>query len=186
VENVDLEPFTSVLGFLHINKCITNWLINLKKILAKYKSNSFISYLTNLSPKNGSLWRATINICKTKTPNIPIKKPNGSYISSDSDKAELFKQHLSDIFVPHSDIYSPHNINTVEEFLNAPLPVCPSIKHFTPNEVKHTIDKYTLNKSPGFDLITAEVAKCLPKKAIVHLTHIIFNSVLRLSYFPLL
>jgi len=101
------------------------------------------------------------------------------------DKAEAFK-HLSDIFVPHSDIYSPQNINTVEEFLNAPLPVCSPVKHFTPNEVKYTIDKYPPpNKSPGFDLITADVARCLPKKAIVHLTHI-FNAVLRLSYFSLI
>lgn len=61
---------------------------------------------------------------------------------TDLDKAEAFKQHLSDIFVPHSDIYSPQNINTVEEFLNAPLPVYSPVKHFTPNEVKYTIDKY--------------------------------------------
>lgn len=104
---------------------------------------------------------------------------------TDSDKTEVFKQHLSDIFVPHSDIYSPHNLNCVEEFLNAPLPVCLPVKHFTPNKVKYTIDKYPLNKSPGFDFITAEVTRCLPKKAIIHLSPI-FNSVLRLFYFPIL
>ncbi|KAL4119135.1 hypothetical protein QTP88_011986 [Uroleucon formosanum] len=158
---------------------------SLKKLLAKHKSNSFTSYLTNLSPTDGSLWRATKNVCKTKTPNIPIKKPDGSLAVTDSDKTEAFKQHLSDIFVPHSDIFCPHNINSVEEFLNIPLPACLPVKHFTPNEVKYTIDKYPLKKSPGFDLITAEVARCLPKKAIIHLTHI-FNSVLRLSYFPIL
>jgi len=158
---------------------------SLKKLLAKHKSNSFTSYLTNLSSTDGSLWRATKNVCKTKTPNIPIKKPDGSLAVTDSDKTEAFKQHLSDIFVPHSDIFCPHNINSVEEFLNVPLPACLPVKHFTPNEVKYTIDKYPLKKSPGFDLITAEVARCLPKKAIIHLTHI-FNSVLRLSYFPIL
>jgi hypothetical protein len=104
---------------------------------------------------------------------------------TDSDKAEVFKQHLSDIFVLHSDIYSSHNINTVEEFLNAPLPVCFPVKHFTPNEVKYIIDKYPPIKSPWFDLITADVARCLSKKAIGHLTHL-FNAVLRLSYFPLI
>ncbi|KAL4091805.1 hypothetical protein QTP88_026434 [Uroleucon formosanum] len=41
-----------------------------------------------------------------------------------------------------------------------------------------------LKKSPGFDLVTAEVARCLPKRAIVLLT-IIFNACLRLSYFPM-
>ncbi|KAE9524515.1 hypothetical protein AGLY_015103 [Aphis glycines] len=105
------------------HKQLYNKLSNaLKKLLAKHKSNSFASYLTNLSHKDGSLWRATKNVCKTKTPNIPIKKPDGSLAVTDSDKTEAFKQHLSDIFVPHSDIFCPHNINSVEEFLNVPLP----------------------------------------------------------------
>jgi len=73
----------------------------------------------------------------------------------------------------------------VEEFLNSSLPVAYPVKHFTPNEVKYVIDKYPLKESPGFDYITAEVARCLPKKAIIHLTHL-FNSILRLSYFPIL
>jgi len=39
--------------------------------------------------------------------------------------------------------------------------------------------------SPGFDFIKAEVTRNLPKRAIVYLAHI-YNSILRLSYFPLL
>jgi hypothetical protein len=58
-------------------------------------------------------------------------------------------------------------------------------KSFTPNEIKSTIQKYSLKKSPGFDLITTEDARCLPKKAILFLTHL-FNSILRLSYCLLL
>lgn len=157
---------------------------HLKKLLAKFKTKSLESFLTNLS-NDGSLWKATKNACKTKTPNVPIKKNDGSFAISDTDKAELFKLHLSEIFQPHPDIASPNNINSVEEFLNSPLPVAHPVKHFTPNEVKYAIDKYPLKKSPGFDHITAEVARCLPKKAIIHLTHL-FNSVLRLSYFPTL
>lgn len=49
--------------------------------------------------------------------------------------------------------------------------------------MKNTILKYPNKKSPGFDLITAEVTKFLPTKAIVLLTYII-NAILRLSYFP--
>jgi hypothetical protein len=69
------------------------------------------------------------------------------------------------------------------------LPLSPSIKHFSPSDIKFAIHKHTLKKSPGFDLITTEVARCLPKRAIVLLTHIyiyIYNTILRLSYFPLL
>jgi hypothetical protein len=159
---------------------------HLKKVLAKYKSESLANFLSNLSTKDGSLWRETKKICKYKSANLPIKNPDGSYVISDPDKAELFKAHLSDIFQPHPDIFSHTIVNTVNDYLNSPFPPTTSpVKHFTPNDIKFAISQSSLRKSPGFDLITAEVARCLPKKAIVHLSHI-FNSVLRLSYFPIL
>lgn len=65
-----------------------------------------------------------------------------------------------------------------------PFQILPQL-NTSPSDVKFTIQKYCLKKSPGFDLITAEVARFLPKRAIVLLTHI-FNATLRLSYFPLL
>ncbi|KAL4130849.1 hypothetical protein QTP88_008228 [Uroleucon formosanum] len=48
---------------------------------------------------------------------------------------------------------------------------------------KNAIQNYSLKKSPGYDLIIAEIAKCLPKRAIVLLT-ILINASLRLAYFP--
>ncbi|KAL4156051.1 hypothetical protein QTP88_000092 [Uroleucon formosanum] len=58
-------------------------------------------------------------------------------------------------------------------------------KHIRPSEVEHAIQKSPRRKTPGYDLITSEVAVKLPKKALLMLTHI-YNSMLRLSYFPLL
>lgn len=58
-------------------------------------------------------------------------------------------------------------------------------KHIRPSEVEHTIRKSTRRKTPRYDLITAEVALQLPKKSLLLLTHI-YNSMLRLSHFPLL
>ncbi|KAL4141964.1 hypothetical protein QTP88_004500 [Uroleucon formosanum] len=157
---------------------------HLKKVLAKQKSESLANFLSNLSSKDGSLWRETKKICKYKSTNLPIKNPDGSYVISDPDKAELFKTHLSDIFQPHPDIFSHTNNIKVNDYLNSPLcsPAGP-VKHFTPNDIKFVINQCSLKKSPGYDLITAEVARCLPKRAIVHLSHI-FNSILRLSHFP--
>lgn len=57
-------------------------------------------------------------------------------------------------------------------------------KPFSPAEVLHFINTFLLKKTPGIDLITAEVARQLPKTALIHLTHIL-NSILRLSYFPI-
>jgi len=45
------------------------------------------------------------------------------------------------------------------------------------------IKKLANNKSPGHDLISNKVVENLPRKAIVHLTHI-YDAALRLSYFP--
>jgi hypothetical protein len=58
-------------------------------------------------------------------------------------------------------------------------------EHFSATDVKYTILKFTRKKSPGYDLITAEVLNQLPKKVIILLTYI-YNSMLSLSYFPLL
>lgn len=73
----------------------------------------------------------------------------------------------------------------MKQYLDTPLPLCLPTKSFTPNDVKFSLQKYSLKKSPGYELITAEVARCLPKRAIVLLT-VIFNAALRLAYFPLL
>ncbi|KAL4127101.1 hypothetical protein QTP88_011299 [Uroleucon formosanum] len=124
-------------------------------------------------------------ILRYKAPNIPLIKHNGSLTSSDSEKAELFKIHLSEIFLPHPDIFDPDTISLVNRSLNGPPQSSLPIKPFSPNDLKYQIQKYPRKKSPGYDLITAEVVKCLPKRAIVHITHI-FNSIIRLSYFPLL
>ncbi|KAL4141492.1 hypothetical protein QTP88_004122 [Uroleucon formosanum] len=165
----------------HIYNNLSN---SLKKTLAKHKNQSFTNYLTNLSPNNGSLWSATKKLLKYKPPMVPIKNPHGGFATTDAEKAQLFKDHLTEIFTPHPDIHIPLHTDTVKRFLDVPLPLSPAVKHFSPSEVKFTIQKYSLKKSPGFDLVTAEVARCLPKRAIVLLT-IIFNACLRLSYFPM-
>lgn len=110
-------------------------------------------------------------MCKTKNLNISIKKPDGGLAVNESAKTEIFKQHLSDIFFTYSDIYSPHNINSVEEFLNAPLPVCLPVKHFTPNEVKYIIDKYPLINLLGLTLLQPKLPDACPKKQLFT-THI--------------
>jgi hypothetical protein len=58
-------------------------------------------------------------------------------------------------------------------------------KHISPAEVRCKISKLPRKNSPGYDLITFEILNQFPKKVIVLLTYI-FNSMLRLSYFPML
>jgi hypothetical protein len=67
--------------------------------------------------------------------------------------------------------------------LDAPCQMLLPIKAFSPKEVCQIIKKINKHKAPGYDLIRGKIMRRLPKKAIVLLT-IIYNSMLRLSYFP--
>jgi hypothetical protein len=49
--------------------------------------------------------------------------------------------------------------------------------------VRQVIEKINQHKAPGYDLITGEILKQLPKKAVV-LLKTIYISMFRLSYFP--
>jgi len=64
-----------------------------------HKASLIENFLVNLSPKDGSLWRVTKRACKLNSPNLPIKKSDGSFVYTDSDKAELFK----DFYMKHSN-----------------------------------------------------------------------------------
>lgn len=71
---------------------------SLKKILIKHKTSVFQNHLTNFITKDGSLWRATKQLLKYKTPKLPIRKFDESFATSDSEKAKLFKLHLYETF----------------------------------------------------------------------------------------
>ncbi|KAL4119440.1 hypothetical protein QTP88_012249 [Uroleucon formosanum] len=168
------------------HKSAYNKLANsLKKCLTKNKADMYEHKQTSLSSVGESLWRETKKLFQYKSPSVPLKKPDNSFAFTGNDKAEVFKSHLHETFQPHHDIHTPENIDEVNTYPNLPSTLNQPEKYFTPNEVKQTIQKYSLKKSPGFDLITAEVARCLPKKAIVLITYI-FNASLRLSRFPML
>lgn len=59
------------------------------------------------------------------------------------------------------------------------------IKSFTPTEVKEEVNKLNTRKAPGYDLISGQILKQLPRKAMTLLT-VIFNRMLSLSYFPII
>jgi hypothetical protein len=167
-------------------KIIYNKLANsLKKYLSKYKSDILEQKLSNISSPDGSLWKETNKLLRYKASLPPLTKNDTSIAVTDEDKAEVFHHHISEIFKPHPDIFNPILNAVITQDLDSPMPLYVPEKNFTPNEIKSSIQKYSLKKSPGFDLITTEVARCLPKKAILFLTHL-FNSILQLSYFPLL
>uniref|UniRef100_A0A2S2PX53 Putative RNA-directed DNA polymerase n=2 Tax=Sipha flava TaxID=143950 RepID=A0A2S2PX53_9HEMI len=156
----------------------------IKKLIQKYKNDLFVTKFKFLNTQDGTLWKTTKNMLKLKEFSCPIEKADGSLALSDLDKAKLFGEHLSNIFKPHLDITpSTTQLAKIKDFLDAPLPMSLPIKHVSPYEVANLIQRLKPNKSPGHDLITNKILKYLPKKTILLLTFL-FNSMLRLSYFP--
>ncbi|KAL4103264.1 hypothetical protein QTP88_018641 [Uroleucon formosanum] len=102
-------------------------------------------------------------------------------------KSYEFEQKLHSLSVIDGslwrDIHIPQHIIDVGNYLHSTFPSARPEKYFTPNEVKSMISNCSRKKSPGFDLITTNVANCLPNKAFILLTYI-YNAILRLSYFP--
>jgi len=157
----------------------------LKRTIANYRNESYIKHLESLTTKDGSLWKATKNLLRIRNPPAILRNTNGNWVHSDEDKASIFSNYLAETFQPHNSIFLPEKINIVEQFLNSPLQMSLPPKHTSPAEVQYTIAKLPQKKSPGYDLITSEILKQLPQKVIVLITYI-FNSMLRLSYFPIL
>lgn len=122
------------------HKSIYNKLANsLKKTLAKNKANTLKQKLTNLSYSDGSLWKETKKLLSLKTPFTPLKKPDHTFASSDTDKAEVLKSHLQETFQPHQNIFLPQCVDEVNAGLNLPSTSNHLEKFF--NEVKQCILK---------------------------------------------
>lgn len=151
----------------------------LSREIKRFKENSLKSYLSNLSAKkdtNYSLWKATKNINNTVAHNAPITRLDGSWAKSNKDKAELFAEHLSNIFQPN---LGPSDID-VDSIPNLYENSIPLVRR---KELLNYIKRLKTKKAPGFDLITAQVLKNMPKKGI-KLIQLLFNAAIKLRYFP--
>lgn len=106
----------------------------------------------------------------------PIKNAQNQWVRRNDEKAELFAQHLA-------NIYQTNDINFTIDTTPDYQPEV-TIKLFFPLEVAMEIDNnISPKKIPGFDEILPGLLKKLPKKASIVLTYI-FNACLRLKHVP--
>lgn len=155
----------------------------LTKILSdkmkEFKNNIFQTNLQNLTAEkvtDYSLWKTASHMKRPKRHNPPIKKHNGAWAKSNCEKAALFAQHLQKTFQPYDSKVEFNVPATVQESID--------IKDVSFTEIVDEIQKLKSKKSPGYDLITSEVLKNLPPKALQKLT-VIINSCFRYEYVPL-
>lgn len=186
LKNAAQDPSGREPGYRRTNKfVISNNLYNrVKKVLFELRKESFDKYTASLTVKNCSLWKAIKRVLRSHKPIPPLKKENSIWAITDYDKTVLFGTHLANVFQPHNDIPISPIFNNIDTILSTPLPMHLPPKHFSPGEVIQCIKSFPSQKSPGYDLITAEITGQLPKKAILMLTYIL-NAIIRLSYFPL-
>jgi hypothetical protein len=107
----------------------------------------------------------------------PVRKHDHTWAWNNKEKAETFVDRLERTFQLHEE-RTMDNLRRIEEAQNQTIPP------ITLKEILITIkNNINLRKALGFDLITGEILKQLPHKAIVKLTHM-YNAAFRLKYVP--
>lgn len=161
-------------------KLLNNLTQQLKREIQQVKNESINSYLrklTNDRSTDYSLWKATKNLKRPIMQIPPIRNANGKWAKSEEEKAKRFAEHLEQIFQPNESLSE----GTLTEItLQEDDEIEQTSIHEVMREIKNNIK---LKKAPGFDLITGEILKQLPRKAVVKLTNII-NAAFRLKCVP--
>lgn len=129
------------------DKLAFNRLTNLlKQALAKFKTDKYEQYITNLSTNRKSLWTATKRLLSYKQTSHPLRKYDGTWITTDEDKAHLFSQHLTQVFSPHPDIVDNEFTEDVLTKVDIPLPLSPPPKVLTiRHQIHYKVSSYQEN-----------------------------------------
>lgn len=165
------------------HKSHLNYLCNLLKAAIKdFKNRAIGSYLESLTAKkdsNYSLWKAVKGIKRPKIPAPPLKINQNEWAREDKEKADVFAAHLEETFKPYDGQAAIGNTNSGTELPSDNF----TLTNATLMELKREIEFLRPKKAPGYDLITGEVLKVLPRKALIKLLYII-NAALRLKHVP--
>ena len=159
---------------------MNNLTSQIKEAIKQLKNDTiseFLRELTNDSSTEYSLWKSTKNLKRPIMQIPPIKNTDGSWARKNEQKALRFADHLENIFQ-----LNPTENNEVLSDVTQQDSV--EITLTSPAEVKREIKmNINLKKSPGFDLITGQILKELPRKSLVKLINLI-NASFRLKYVP--
>ena len=146
------------------------------------KSTSVQAYLSDLSAERCteySLWKATKWNKRPILQAPPLKDAQRNWIKDNQSKADLFADYLANTFKPN-----PESTNQQPLEYAALKDHETKIQPTTIKEIQEMIkSEIKTKKAPGYDLITGQILKNLPRKAIVQITKIT-NAVFRLEYVP--
>lgn len=129
-----------------------------------------------------SLWKATSSKHKPQQPSPPIRGSATEWARTDSEKAEAFATYLENVFKPNP-ASNTNDHDDIDKIMSQDLQLCLPLAPTSPRELYRMITLMDSKRSPGYDLITVEILKKLPKKCLVFLSNL-FNATFRLCYFP--
>ncbi|GAB0091409.1 hypothetical protein DMENIID0001_062500 [Sergentomyia squamirostris] len=156
----------------------------LKDILSNIRNTAVNKYLSDLTPTHAtddSLWKAARRVRRMEEPNPPIKNSTDSWARTDKEKADVFAQHMKEVFQPWPGPDLPQLSNCSASSINQESH---RIEPFTKTEIVDVItDELHPKKAPGYDLITGKVLKNSTRKCVIIL-QLIFNAILLLGCFP--
>ena len=117
-----------------------------------------------------------------QTPLPPIRKnttPPGPWAKNDTEKVELFANHLAEVFTPHDNI---PNLE-VETEMAAHRQPTKKIQVFTLQELTLVTKKLHPHRARGSELITTQMLQEMPHEGYQTLLYI-FNAIRGLQYWP--
>jgi hypothetical protein len=168
-----------------IDKTVYNALTRrLRTALQSIRNATFESYITNLSADDHSIWKTTKSFRRPAAHIPPILRDDRTWCITDDDRAASFASYLSQVFTTPK----AHPTSTLDDqiltYLDSACPMSMPNYPFSHTEILAEIIRISPRKAPGFGLLTGRILKELPKEATTLLTTI-YNSMLRLTYFPI-
>lgn len=168
-----------------VDKRIANRLCQeVKEQLAEHRETSWRNFTYELDDRDHTnLYKLTKRLRnKRPTPTLqPLHGPRG-LVYSDVEKAETFALAMELQFSPNDHLEDPDTevlVSNTDPHLLPPSPIA----FISPREITTLMPLLKTKTAPGPDNIPYKALKLLPPRGIAILTNI-FNSCLRLSYFP--
>ena len=140
-----------------------------RSLTMRRKTKTMQKYLTELSNdrvSNYSLWETTKSSNRPQVQIPPLKIDNANWAKSNKQKVDTFAKHLRETFSCHDSCIDIPN-DLVEHLYDEPIAV------YSDTEVKLFINQLKLRKSPGFDLITAEILLEMSNNILMALTNLL-------------
>ncbi|KAK9881280.1 hypothetical protein WA026_015402 [Henosepilachna vigintioctopunctata] len=166
----------------------------IRREINRFKEEKWSDLTSSLDFRNGKeYWRKFRMLTGSRSRQIThLKSPEGQLTSDPQEKADIFKQHLQNIFkIPQSPRFNEelfltserqfYNIKNlaVRTELNATNPFNAPIQ----SDLVSDVIKAGKNTAPGTDGLSRSVFRHLPPNAIDFIKNV-FNRCLELCYFP--